>query len=287
MPERYRIYGNLESRETMTLTTVLMAKGLAADLVEETASLALELALRSGQESGPYLRTPDGFVLGDLHAILNWIERAHPTPELLPRTPVRRICTRLLEDWIEFWLPRFARRSWASIEKLGAHLKSSRCLLGPTPTRADWLLAGWLEAEVVNRTEARAQLDARTPNLSRFASRLLEARTRRVEDDAIPISLLAVLQDLAEDYHSYLASNQQALKDHADRFTMDLGLGPRTFRTQRVCELRRVEIAQDLASFEGEERRNVRRILEPIGAWHVLSLPPVIESMDPSDPRSL
>ena len=144
MAERYRLYGSLDSRETIVLSSVLMAKGLSAELVEEAPSLSLALEARSGEESGPYLRTPDGFVLGNLHSILNWIEAVHPDPSLLPRTPVRRICARLLEDWIEFWLPLWPRRSWDTIEALGSHLARSGCLLGTSPTRPDcFSQLGW------------------------------------------------------------------------------------------------------------------------------------------------
>ena len=59
MAARYRIYGRLDSREAVALSTALVAKGLAAELVEETSSLALALATRSGRDRGPYLRTPD------------------------------------------------------------------------------------------------------------------------------------------------------------------------------------------------------------------------------------
>jgi hypothetical protein len=287
MTGRYRIYGNLESRETIVLTTVLMAKGLAADLVEVTPSLVLALAARSGQDSGPYLRTPDGFVLGELHGILNWIESVHPEPELIPSTPVRRICTRLLEDWIEFWLPLWPGRSWATLEGVGAHLRTSQCLLGATPTRSDWLLAGWLEADVLDKARAREHLAKVAPRLLRFGEDLLESSSVRVEDDAIPISLLGILQDLSRDYHAYLISNQESLKDHEDRVSLDLGLGKWAFPTRRICESRRVEIAQELRALEHEDRQAVRRVLEPVGAWHVLTLPEVLDTTDPTDPRAI
>ena len=47
--------------------------------------------------------------------MLDWIERMHPEPRLIPTTPVRRICARVLEDWIDLWLPIWPRRSWATL----------------------------------------------------------------------------------------------------------------------------------------------------------------------------
>ena len=141
----YTVYGDLARRETAVLTSLLAAKSLDFELVEETASLSLVLATRAGREFGPYLRTPEGFVLSDLHAMLDWIEQMHPERRLLPTMPVRRTCARLIEDWLEFWLPLWPRRSWEGVVRLGRHLEAAGFLLGSKPSRPDWLLAGWLE----------------------------------------------------------------------------------------------------------------------------------------------
>lgn len=287
MAESYRLYGSLDSRETIVLSSVLMAKGLSAELVEEAPSLSLPLAARSGEEEGPYLRTPDGFVLGNLHSILNWIETVHPDPPLLPRTPVRRICARLLEDWIEFWLPLWPRRSWDTIVALGAHLDRAGSLLGASPTRPDWLLAAWLEAHVLGDANAYRHLSTIAPRLVSYGNDLFVGSLRREEDDAIPISLLDLLEEIASDYHQYLELNQTALKDRSDRVVMDLGLGKWAFPARRDCETRRLEIARELRALGREEKHAVRSVLEPIGAWHALTLPDVLDAMDPSDPRSL
>ena len=50
-PERgYTLYGDLSGREAAGLASVLVAKGLRVELVEETASLSLALAARGGRE---------------------------------------------------------------------------------------------------------------------------------------------------------------------------------------------------------------------------------------------
>ena len=285
----YTIYGDLRTRETMALATVLHAKGLAVELVEETASLALSLASRAGSEEGPYLRTPEGFVLAELHAMLELIERVHPEPALVPSTPVRRICVRLLEDWLELWLPHWPRRSWRTLERLGDHLAAAGFLLGARPTRADWILAAWLETEVLPHAHARAHLSARAPRLVSLGEELLSASlaSGAGADDVIPISLLAVLEEIAADYHVYLARNHQALKDHESHVRLDLGLGPQSLPLQPVAERRRTEIGREIAALDRSARRRVVEVLEPMGAWHVLTLPAVLADLDPADPRSL
>ena len=290
----YTIYGDLSTRETVTLATVLHAKGVEFSFVDESATLAWSLAARAGCESGPYLRTPEGFVLAELHAILDWIERVHPQPQLLPRTPVRRTCARLLEDWLELWLPQWPRRSWGTLERLGAHLDSAGFLLGRRPVRADWILAGWLETEVLVHAHARAHLERAAPRLVSLGEDLLASgrasqHDTREEgsDDAIPISLLAVLEEIGGDYHRYLVANHRTLKDHEESVELDLGLGTRLLPVQPACERRRIELGRELGALDRGIRRQVAEILEPVRVWHALALPPVLEEMDPADPRSL
>ena len=287
----YTLYGDVTERSAASWALVLRAKHQRAAIVPETASLSLLLASRSGHERGPYLRTPEGFVLAGGHEVLAWLEQVHPHPALLPPTPVRRTCARMLEDWIDLWLPSWPRRSWASVDRLGRHLETSRFLLGASPTRADFQLAAWLETEVLVRDDVRARTAREAPKLLALGEDLLSER-ESVDcasdvDDTIPISLLGVLEDIALDYHGYLIANQRALKDERDTVTLDLGLGPRPFPVQRVCERRRVEIGRSLAALEPAARRSVARVLEPVGAWHALTLPPVLDEVDPSDPRSL
>jgi glutathione S-transferase len=285
----YTIYGDLGTRQSVTLATVLHAKGVAVDFVQETASLAFALASRAGREAGPYLRTPEGFVLAELHAMLELIERVHPTPSLVPTRPVRRACARLIEDWLELWLPHWPRRSWGTLERLEAHLHSAGFLLGSRPTRADWILAGWLETEVLVHSHARSHLDRVAPRLASLGQHLLDAKqpTEVEADDALPISLLTVLEEIARDYHSYLENNHRALKDHESHVQADPNLGLRALPVQLEAEIRRVDLGAELAALDRTARKRVTEFLEPLGAWTALTWPPALEEMDPADPRSL
>ena len=289
--ERYALYGDPNDRGTAVLAMVLSLKGLAVDFIEENASLALLLATRAGSDEGPYLRTPEGFVLSDPHAILEWLERVHPEPVLLPRVPVRRVCARLLEDWIELWLPHWPRRSWATLERLGQHLDAAGFLLGPSPMRVDWLLAAWLETEVLPHEDARQYLARTAPRLVSLGQDLLASAHRTVdpreEEDVLPVSLLAVLSEVGADYHAYLTLNHQALKDHEDRVLLDLGLGKRPLPVQEECEIRRIAIGRELGTLARPDRRRVSEMLEPLGVWHALTLPPALEEVDPADPLAL
>ena len=289
----YVVYGDLAKRDTVVLALALEAKRLAFTRVEETASLAYALEARAGDGGGPYLRTPEGFVLSGLHAMLDWLERVHPRPALLPGLPVRRTCSRLLEDWIELWLRVAVRRSGVALEALEAHVAASGFLLGRGPSRPDFLLAGWVECDLRTRARARAWLERRAPRLLGLGERLLGAvREGNVDacassDDAIPISLVEVLREIGRDYHAFLDRNQRALKDGADEVRLEFAGETRTLPVRRDCERRRLAIGRELAVLAPEARRSVGRVLEPVGAWHALRLPAAVEELDPADPRGL
>lgn len=330
-PVPYVVYGRLESWQAVALLGVLRAKGLASQRIEPSSSLVLELAARAGREDGPYLRTPEGFVLAELHAMLDWLERVHPEPGLLPppERPVRRICARILEAWIEDWLARrsldgspvgstggSSGRPGSDLERLAAHLSSSRFLLGPAPSRPDWLLAAWLETEVLVDTATRAELQRHAPRLVSLASELFAidgaARSEAdARDDAIALSLLPLLEQIASDYHSYLQANRSALEQGESEFVYTREPGrdrpalpalpersaslPRSVPgcsaarcpTRRESELRRVEIGRELAALPTAAQAAVRRVLDPVGSRRVYAVPSALEPIDPADPRSL
>lgn len=285
---RHALYGDLATRDAATLASVLVAKGIDVEWIAPTPSLVLPLALRAGSVRGPYLATPEGFVLGGLDAILDWLERVHPEPALLPATPLRRTCARLVEDWIAHWLPHWPRRSWSTIEHLAAHVEAAGFLLGPRPVRADWRLAAWLETEVLVHPHARAHVARHAPRFARYGDDLLAVASGAPQaDDALPITLLDVLESIGRDYHAYLVANHRTLKDGDDRVTLDLGLGRLTLPVQHAAEMGRVVLGRELAALPRDVRRRVASVLEPLGAWHALTLPPAVEAPDPADPRSL
>ena len=287
--ERYVLYGDLRARHAAALAGVLVAKGISFEVVAATASLSFDLAARAGRREGPYLRTPEGFVLADLRGIFDWLERAHPARPLLPTTPTRRAVARLLEDWIDGWLPHWPRRSWSTLERLAAHLDRTGFLLGDAPVRADWRLAAWLETEVLVHADARAHVERRMPRLALLGDSLLGAREGRAgfEDDALPVSLLGTLEEVGADYGRYLERNHTAIKDRLETVELDLGLGRLSLPVQTDSERGRIAIGESLRALDRPTRRRVAGVLEPLGLWHVLTLPKVLPALDPSDPRSL
>ena len=284
--QRYAVYGDLSERDTIALVTALSVKGIVFEFVAETPALSMALSMRAGREHGPYLRTPEGFVLGDLSTTLDYLERLQPEPAWRPRTPVRRICARLLEDWIELWLPVWPARAREVLEALSKHLGATGFLLGRVPCRPDGSLAAWLEADVLSDPELREYLSRHAPTLQRYVAEVRSARLTPVADDAIPLSLVEILCEIATDYLTYLEENREALLAGGDHVEIDFGLGTKTVPTWRHCEERRAALGQELAALPRGERRLVRQMLDPLGLWRTLCLPAVVDPFELGDPRS-
>ncbi len=284
--QRYAVYGDLGLRDSIALVTALSAKGIGFDFIEETPALTLALSARAGRDIGPFLRTSEGFILGDLHTILDYLERLHPEPSWRPTSPVRHACARLLEDWIELWLPVWPARAREVLEELSKHLGATGFLLGPTPCRPDGSLAAWLEADVLSDPELREYLSRHAPTLQRYVTDVRSARLTPVSDDAIPLSLVEILCEIATDYLTYLEENREALLAGGDHVEIDFGLGTKTVPTWRHCEERRAALGQELAALPRGERRSVRQMLDPLGLWRTLCLPAAVDPFELGDPRS-
>lgn len=284
---RHAVYGDASARDSIALVTALVAKGIDFELVAETPALAFALAARAGREAGPYLRTPEGFVLGELGATLDYLERIRPEPAWRPATPVRRICARLLEDWIELWLPLWPERAPSLLDGLAVHLAASGFLLGRAPTRPDGSLAAWLESDVFADARLRERVMRFAPALRLYPESVRRARPRPGGDDAIPVSLLPVLAEIARDQLAYLEANREALAAGEDRVVVDLGFGRTVLPAWPAFEARRASIAEELAALSDPARRAVRQMLDPIGAWRVLARPGVLEPLGAGDPRGL
>jgi len=284
---RYAVYGESGARGSLALGTALSAKGIAFDFIEETPALALSLSTRAGCDSGPYLRTPEGFILGDLHATLDYLERIHPEPPWLPTSPVRRVCGRILEDWILLWLPVWPARARTLLEGLAKQLEATRFLMGPAPCRPDGALAAWLDADILSDPELREYLGRHAPRLRRYAVEVRAAKATTPADDAIPLPLLGVLSEIAADYHVYLEKNHDALIEGLDRVEVDFGLGPKWVPVSAACEARRAALGTELAALADRDRRNVRQLLEPLGAWRTLALRPAVDVYALGDPRGV
>jgi glutathione S-transferase len=201
------------------------------------------------------------------------IERGRRSAECLAAGEERR-------GEMEFAYVRF-------LELLSAHLQRHRFLLGERPCLADFALFGVIEAHFSVDPTPREIAESRARGVFDYARRVREARSGQGDEapgwassdwlagDTIAISLLPLIQEIAQGYHHYLMANHGALKSGADSVSLDLGFGVWNMATRSDYEGRRVAVADRIASLEPMDRRQVRGLLDPLGAWSVYEIPPL------------
>ncbi|MBW2274587.1 MAG: glutathione S-transferase family protein [Deltaproteobacteria bacterium] len=188
------------------------------------------------------------------------------------------------QDEMEFAYLRF-------LDLLSAHVQRHRFLLGGQPCLADFALFGVIEAHFAVDPTPREIAAFRAGAIFAYARRVCEARFDLVAaaaaeapasprvgwlaGDTISISLLSLIEVIAQGYHQFLEANHAALKSGAEDVSLDLGFGRWTVAARRDDECRRVVLADRIASLGADDRRQVQAMLDPLGAWSVYEIPPL------------
>lgn len=176
-----RVYGASISYYTGKLEAYLRYKGIAYQRIAMVPSLRRRIRRITGADQMPAVELEDGRFLTDTTPTIEWLERQHPEPPVIPRDPLQAFVSRLLEDYAEEWLWRPAM-----------HYRWSH--------RADRLL--------VSRRIADELLGA-VP-LPGFAKRALLA--------GIPVDLWPILDEAGSAYLPYLDANARAWQTGVHRF---------------------------------------------------------------------
>lgn len=137
-------------------------------------TLAVKGRRRTGAVVMPLLVTPEGQWWQDSSEMIDRIEARHPSPAIMPSTPVQKVMSALLEAWgDEWWIPIAMHTRWNRAENypLFEH-DAGRSLLPRSPR---WLqkraageiakrLRGYLDSVGIRPTQYAA-LDAWTPRM--------------------------------------------------------------------------------------------------------------------------
>jgi maleylpyruvate isomerase len=76
-------------------------KGVGVEWVDHDPADRSAIAALSGQELVPVAETPDGRVVVDSMAIVDWLESAHPEPPLVPPDPLGRSRAAVFVAWFD------------------------------------------------------------------------------------------------------------------------------------------------------------------------------------------
>ena len=117
------------------IALALARKGLQVTWVDVDAGDRSAVIALSGQELVPVLQTPDGTIIADSTAILDWLDEHVPLPAFYPADPARRAAAEIAIAWFNgVWkvAPNAIAAERAApapdaarIERLGAALRDS------------------------------------------------------------------------------------------------------------------------------------------------------------------
>ena len=94
-----RVWRIAYSTNVERVALALAHKGLTASWIDVDPADRAEVVALSGQELVPVLQAPDGTIVTDSTAILEWLEEHAPGRPLYPADPARRAETRMAIDW--------------------------------------------------------------------------------------------------------------------------------------------------------------------------------------------
>jgi len=107
MSDRYRAYILDISYFSGKLEAYLRYKQIPFERIEATwRHINGQLLPHTGIARVPLLQTPGGVWLQDTTPMIDWLERRHPDPPIVPEDPLQDFASRLLEDYADEWMWR-------------------------------------------------------------------------------------------------------------------------------------------------------------------------------------
>ncbi len=102
----YIIYGADASYFTQKALSYFAYKGIPFEYRKKTLLIQDEVEKKSGTHMIPVLVTTGGDYIWDTTPVMLGLEEQFPAGGILPATPRQRIVARLLEDYLDEWVPR-------------------------------------------------------------------------------------------------------------------------------------------------------------------------------------
>lgn len=136
----YGLWGTPHSLYTGKIRSYLIKKGLPfRDLRPSNPDFATRIVPRISNFVVPVLETPDGRVLQDTTDMIEYLEEAHPSPRMIPETPVQRAVAWLIGAFgSEQLLPAAMHYRWSYRAEQEAFLRAEfgrAVYSGPDPAQ--------------------------------------------------------------------------------------------------------------------------------------------------------
>ena len=236
-PGEYKLYGSSRSYFTSKVENILKFQELPYTLVEKMIHDGSPIEARLGSGAIPGLVTPEDWPLSDSTPIARLLNDRYPDRPIIPATPLQRMATLILEDWLDEWFMRVAMYTrWNFDESVDALVGSgvSMRLLGKPYHATD-------DSE---RAKIRPEVDASLARIATFRDRMttevaLAYGTTPEQGEDIMIWYGEFLDAMAAhlDVYPYLLGERPTVADFviSGGFAAHFGndLWPRTFVIER------------------------------------------------------
>jgi glutathione S-transferase len=210
-PGPYILYGSRRSFFTAKVENMLRFLDLPYELVEKQPHDGSDIEKRADCGAIPLLRTPEDWVIWDSTPIAQLLDGRFRDQPLVPGTPVQRVATRLLEDWVDEWFTRPAMYTrWNFPESVEAVFGggAARALLGKS----------FFDLTAEERSMVRPVIDQMEPFRKMMAERAAPRGAMTLETGKdIPEWFGAFLEHLASHLkqHPFLLGERPCVADFA------------------------------------------------------------------------
>jgi len=151
------------------------------------------------------------------------------------------------------------------LQVLSIHFAENDFLLGPRPSLADFALAGACKAHFVTDPVPLEWLGRHRDMLLAYTDRLYGDRNpvenRWPDDDAVPLTLTAVLDYARDTYFEFARANIAAGLAGEKYYEYDYGFGATRARTQRRLNKARLHVQDELLRLEAPGHEQIKSLL--------------------------
>lgn len=119
IPGKYTVFGSDPSFFTCKVLAMFRYMGVPHNYIYKSQDKGEAVERRAGSRMVPIVETPEKWVLWDSTPIGELLNARFPDAAIVPQTPVQKIAMKILDDFVDEWLPRQALHyRWSASEDL-------------------------------------------------------------------------------------------------------------------------------------------------------------------------
>jgi glutathione S-transferase len=128
IPGKYTVFGSDPSFFTCKVLAMFRYMGVPHNYIYKSQDRGEAIERRAGSHMVPIVETPEKWALWDSTPIGELLNARFPAAAIVPQTPVQKIAMKILDDFVDEWLPRQALfYRWAASDTLDRSAMEIAC----------------------------------------------------------------------------------------------------------------------------------------------------------------